>query len=72
MRGKSYSLTYNRIYGYGRPDWSLVPDTTTETEDDDMDINRFKELWHEMRKEWRDNDASDYSQEARDGLWQMA
>lgn len=135
VRAKSYNLTYNRIYGYGRPDWSLVEDTaeatvatvpyqakvtangglncrtqastagsivttypngtivtiskeqngwgytgigwvslayvekivttTTETEDDDMDVTRFKELWTEMRKELQDNDASSYSAEAR-------
>lgn len=34
-------------------------------EDDDMDIDRFKELWREMRKELQDNDASAYSEEAR-------
>ena len=36
-----------------------------ETEDDDMDVTRFKELWNEMRKELQDNDASTYSAEAR-------
>lgn len=30
-----------------------------------MDINKFKELWREMRKELQDNDASAYSEEAR-------
>lgn len=39
--------------------------TGAEQEDDDMDINRFKELWHEMRKELQDNDASGYSEQAR-------
>lgn len=34
-------------------------------EDDDMDVKRFKELWIEMRKELQDNDASQYSEEAR-------
>lgn len=37
----------------------------TDEEDDDMDINKFKELWREMRKELQDNDASAYSEEAR-------
>ena len=37
-----------------------------ETEDDDMDVTRFKELWGEMRKELQDNDASAYSAEARE------
>lgn len=40
-------------------------DGTTNTEDDDMDVKRFKELWLEMRKELQDNDASQYSEQAR-------
>lgn len=36
-----------------------------EMEDNDMDVNRFKELYAEMRKELQDNDASAYSAEAR-------
>lgn len=35
-------------------------------DDDDMDVTRFKELWKEMRAELQDNDAGDWSQEARD------
>lgn len=34
-------------------------------EDEDMDVNRFKELWYEMRKEFQDNDAGSWSKEAR-------
>ncbi len=34
-------------------------------EDDDMDVNRFKELWGEMRKELQDNDSGQWSEEAR-------
>jgi len=38
----------------------------TETEDDeDMDVKRFEELWLEMRKGMQDNDAGDWSAEAR-------
>lgn len=37
----------------------------TSKEDDDMDVARFTELWHEMRKSLQDNDASDYSAAAR-------
>lgn len=33
--------------------------------DKDLNINKFKELWREMRKELQDNDASAYSEEAR-------
>lgn len=35
-------------------------------EDDDMDLERFKQLWHEMRAELQDNDSSGYSAEARE------
>lgn len=34
-------------------------------EDEEMDVERFKELWREMRRELQDNDASGYSAEAR-------
>ena len=56
---KSYSLTYGRIGGYGRPDYSIAE------EEDDMDLGRFKELWREMRQELQDNDSSGYSEKAR-------
>ena len=59
---KSYALNYSRIAGYGRPDWTLVK----EDDDDMMDVNRFKELWLEMRKELQDNDSSAYSADARE------
>lgn len=34
-------------------------------DDDDMDVNRFTELWGEMRKTLQDNDAGSWSEEAR-------
>ena len=37
----------------------------TKEEDETMDVNRFKELWAEMRNEWRDNDADTWSDDAR-------
>lgn len=36
-----------------------------QMEEDDMDVNRFKELWYEMRTELQDNDASSWSEDAR-------
>jgi len=43
----------------------------TEMEDnEDMDVVRFEELWHEMRKGLQDNDCSTYSAEARQ--WAVA
>lgn len=43
----------------------LLAGTNNNEEDDDMDVKRFKELYAEMRKELQDNDASNYSAEAR-------
>lgn len=57
---KSYSITYNKIGGYGRPNYALVE----EEDDEDMNVERFKELWLEMRKELQDNDQSSYSKNA--------
>lgn len=45
-----------------------LPGLVTEsvkTEDDDMDVVRFKELWNEMRKELQDNDSGKWSEKAR-------
>jgi len=39
--------------------------TAEESEDEDMDAPKFKELYLEMRKELQDNDDSSYSEEAR-------
>ena len=64
VRSKSYSLSYSCIYGYGRPDWTLV--TEIETEDDFMaNTEKFEAAWLEYRKTLQDNDAGTYSQEAR-------
>ncbi len=57
---KSYETGYVCIGGYGRPDLSLVRE-----EDEEMDLERFKTLWHEMRQELQDNDSSGYSEKAR-------
>ena len=61
---KSYPIGYAKIAGYGRPNYALVE------EEEDMDVERFKELYKEMRKEWQDNDSANWSQEARD--WSVA
>lgn len=66
VREKSYLLTYANIYGYGRPDWTLVENK----EDDDMTEAQVKEICKgviaEQRKELQDNDCGTWSQEARD------
>lgn len=56
---KSYPLSFKEIGGYGRPNYELAE------EDEDMTIDKFMELWKEMSMLARDNDASDYSAEAR-------
>ncbi len=69
---KKYKLNSVNIGGYGRPDWSLVPQEITapprqdKMEDDDMmDVTKFKELFNEMRHELQDNDSGKWSEEAR-------
>ncbi len=69
VRQKSYRLSYSKIYGYGRPDYAAVRDDTEE--DDDMDVNRFKELYAEMRNELQDNNAGAWSEEARNWVTSM-
>lgn len=65
VRDKSYVLTYSKIGGYGRPDFSIVPE-----EDDDMDQTKFNEMFAtamaKYRKNLRDNDSGDWSKEARE------
>ena len=56
---------YSKIGGYGRPDFSIVPE-----EDNDMDQTKFNEMFvaamAEHRKQLRDNDSGDWSQKARE------
>lgn len=40
-------------------------DVAREMEDSDMDKERFKELWQEMCRDFRDNDSSEWSEQAR-------
>lgn len=65
VQDKSYPLTYSKIGGYGRPDFSIVPE-----EDNDMDQTKFNEMFvaamAEYRKQLRDNDSGDWSQKARE------
>lgn len=69
VRTKSYNLTATYIGGYGRPDWSLVGDSV-EQEDEDMTLDRFKELMKEYRAELQDNDCGTWSKDARE--WAIA
>ncbi len=47
-----------------------VAEAMEEEEDKDMTVERFQELWGEMRATLQDNDASSWSQEARE--WAVA
>lgn len=60
VRDKSYDLTYNKIGGYGRPDYSIVED------DDMLTQDQFEKMYTEMAAKWEDNDASQWSSESRD------
>ena len=65
VRDKSYALTYSKIGGYGRPNFSIVPE-----EDDDMDQTKFNEMFKVAmtahQKELQDNDCGEWSREARE------
>lgn len=66
VRNKSYKLTYERIGGYGRPDYNLVPaeQMPSATVPEAADSN-FKDEWTKLRKELQDNDCGAWSAEAR-------
>lgn len=67
VRDKSYSLTYNRIMGYGRPDWDLVKEDENMSE---MTQDKFNEMFMvamaKYRAELQDNDCGDYSDAGRE------
>lgn len=64
VRDKSYSLSYAKIGGYGRPDFSIVED------DDDMYQTKFNEMFKTAmaahQRELMDNDCGEWSREARE------
>ena len=61
VRKKTYQLTYNRIAGYGRPDWNAVP--PAEKEDEDVfTYDEFKAFMARYEKEQRERTADSYAQ----------
>ena len=64
-RNKSYALSYEKIGGYGRLDYSIITE-----EEDDMDQATFDKMFatsmSKYRGDLRDNDSGSWSQEARD------
>ena len=65
VRNKSYALSYEKIGGYGRPDYSVITE-----EEDNMDQATFDKMFaasmNKYRSDLRDNDSGSWSQEARD------
>lgn len=43
----------------------IAEEVNKRLEDENMTVDRFKELWREMRAELQDNDSSEYSEAAR-------
>ena len=66
VRDKSYSLTYAKIGGYGRPDWSLIKEEEEMAEFTQDKFNEmFKVAMAAYRAELQDNDCGNYSEEGR-------
>ena len=65
VRNKSYSLSYNQIAGYGRPDWSLVGEEIEEEMTQDKFNEMFKVAMAAYRAELQDNDCGQYSENGR-------
>lgn len=63
VRNKSYPINAKYIAGYGRPNWSLVEEVSTMTQDE---FNKmFKVAMAVYRAELQDNDCGTYSAEGR-------
>lgn len=63
VRQKTYQLTYNRIAGYGRPDWSVLPQETKEDEDV-FTYDDFKAFMQKYEAEQRQKTADNYAVES--------
>ena len=63
VRQKTYQLTYNRIAGYGRPDWSALPQETKEDEDM-FTYDDFKAFMQKYEAEQRQKTADTYAVES--------
>ena len=66
VRDKSYSLTYAKIMGYGRPDWSIVlenEEKQKESEGDEMQTyEQWKKYMYRYRKEQAELAAPSWSE----------
>lgn len=65
VRDKSYSISYNKIAGYGRPDWTLVKEVDAMEITQDKFNEMFKVAMAAYRAELQDNDCGNYSAEGR-------
>jgi hypothetical protein len=57
---------YNRLSAIADEVNKRLDAISIETEDNDMDVKRFQELWLEMRNELKDNDSAAWSKDARE------
>lgn len=60
VRAKSYNLSYARIGGYGRPDYSLVK------EEEEMTQEQFNSMMNTWLEKQQDKEPADWSREARE------
>lgn len=60
VRQKSYSLSYSRIGGYGRPDYSLVGD------DEEVTQEQFNKMMEVYLTQLAEKDGDSWSQSARE------
>lgn len=72
VRYKSYNKNYKYIGAYGRPNWGLIKpeDIEDEGSDDEMTQAQFEAMYRTMMAARQDNDAGDWSKEARE--WAVA
>ncbi len=75
VRQKSYLLTYERIGGYGRPDYAYldrcIAEKNKKEETDlpnieDLTTQQCEALWAKITEPLRDNDVNEYSKPARE------
>lgn len=60
VREKSYTLSYSRIGGYGRPDYSLVK------EEEEVTQEQFNTMMNTWLSQQEGNEPAQWSQEARE------
>lgn len=76
VRDKSYSLTYSKIYGYGRPDYSIVPvekpAESTKKENVEMSYEQFYNWFKKAMNQYRDEQAEKSAPSWSNQEWEQA